>query len=141
MKNYDKNKLIEAAKQAAMRAYAPYSHFHVGAALLTHNGSIYKGCNVENASYSATVCAERSAISLALCAGERDFVAIAVVGGKNGEITDFCTPCGVCRQVLNEFCAPDFEIVLSDGKNSRTCTLSDLLPFAFGLRDELGETF
>ena len=98
-----KEKLIEQAFQALPRAYAPYSHFHVAAALLCRDGEIYMGCNVENASYPAGICAERSAFSAAVSSGKRQFDAIAIVGGKDGKAQDYCAPCGICRQVMREF--------------------------------------
>jgi len=115
-----------------MKAYAPYSGFFVGAALLCEDGTVYCGCNIENASYSATLCAERNAIFQAVKDGVRDFEAIAVVGGANGEITGFVPPCGVCRQVLREFCRDDFKVILG-GKDDdyRVKTLSELLPCDF----------
>jgi cytidine deaminase len=97
-------KLVELAKEAMTHAYAPYSGFKVGAALLCADGTVYQGCNIENAAFSPTVCAERSAIFKAVYDGVRDFTAIAVVGGKNGTISGTFPPCGVCRQVLREFC-------------------------------------
>ena len=129
----DRESLIEAARDAASRAYAPYSGFSVGAALLTRDGKVYTGCNIENSSYSATLCAERVAISKAISAGERDLQAIAVVGGNGSRITP---PCGVCRQVMSEFCDPaTFEIVLSDNGNVVSYTLAQLRPLAFGAED------
>lgn len=127
--------LINLAKSAAENAYAPYSGFRVGAALLCKNGNVYSGCNIENASYSPTNRAERTAFFKAVSQGERDFTAIAVVGGKDGNFTDYCTPCGVCRQVIAEFCSEDFTIIL--GKNDgeyKTFTLGQLLPYSFNLR-------
>ena len=123
--------LILHATKAREKAYAPYSAFSVGAALLCKDGSVYTGCNVENASYSETVCAERTAVLKAVSQGKRDFSAIAIVGGKNDEISDFVYPCGSCRQVLREFCNEDFEIVLSNGKDITVATLSQLLPKSF----------
>lgn len=123
--------LIKAAIDAMGRAYAPYSGFFVGAAILSAGGAVYTGCNVENASYGATICAERTALLKAVSEGERDFTAIAIVGGKGGEICDFCPPCGVCRQVLSEFAAGDFSILLFDGERTKTLTLSELLPHSF----------
>jgi cytidine deaminase len=120
-----KNELIKKAKEAQKGAYAPYSSFHVGAALLTKSGKIYTGFNIENSSYSATVCAERVALFTALNSGEREFSAIAIVGDSES-----CPPCGVCRQVLSEFCDGEFEIILENGS---IFTLSELLPFSFGL--------
>ena len=127
--------LIKTAKLAAEYAYVPYSGFTVGAALLTKDGKVYSGCNIENASYSPTNCAERTAFFKAVSEGERDFTAIAIVGGKDKSFTDYCTPCGVCRQVMSEFCSKDFKIIL--GKNDdeyKTFTLGDLLPESFNLR-------
>ena len=125
--------LIRAAFKARSFAYTPYSHFKVGAALLAKNGMVYTGCNIENASFSPTCCAERTAFFKAVSEGHRDFSAIAVVGGKNGAVTDFFMPCGVCRQVMREFCKPDFRIVMvgKDGER-RVYTLPDLLPASFG---------
>lgn len=127
--------LVVCALDAQAHAYAPYSKFTVGAALLTRGGKVYKGCNIENKSFSPTVCAERVAIFKAISEGENDFEAIAVVGSyKDGTYKHFCAPCGVCRQVLSEFCAPDFKIILGD--DSGDCevhTLAELLPQAFAL--------
>ena len=123
--------LIELAVQAMQHAYAPYSRFRVGAALLCADGSVYTGCNVENASYGATNCAERTAFFKAVSDGKRDFTAIAIVGGPAGECRDYCPPCGVCRQVMAEFCTGDFRILLSDGRQSRVFTLEELLPYRF----------
>ena len=126
--------LINTAKLAAKNAYAPYSGFTVGAALLTKDGKVYSGCNIENASYSPTNCAERTAFFKAISEGEREFSAIAIVGGKNLDFSDFCPPCGVCRQVMSEFCNGDFRIIL--GKNDeeyKVYTLKELLPLSFDL--------
>ena len=125
--------LLLAAAKARQMAYAPYSRFSVGAALLTKDGKIYTGCNVENASFSPTCCAERVAVFSAVSDGVRDFAAIAVVGGDASEEGGFCAPCGVCRQVLSEFCAPDFPVVLAgeDGEPA-VYPLGDLLPARFG---------
>ena len=126
--------LVLQAEQAMANAYAPYSGFKVGAALLTKGGRVYLGCNIENASFSPTICAERTAIAKAVSEGEREFAAIAVVGGKDGVITDICPPCGVCRQVLSEFCAPDFPVCLGKGGGEyETVLLKDLLPLGFSL--------
>ena len=131
-----KQTLIEKAKEAMQSAYAPYSSFKVGAALLCSDGSIYTGCNIENASFSPTVCAERVAIFKAVSDGKRDFSAIAVCGGKDGVLTEkFCYPCGVCRQVLSEFCKSDFKIYVMSNGDVRECTLSELLPESFGAED------
>ena len=125
-------KLISLAVEAMDKAYAPYSGFKVGAALLCSDGTVYTGCNIENAAYSPTNCAERTAIFKAVSEGHRDFTAIAICGGKNGEITNLCTPCGVCRQVLREFCKDDFPVYLAHGGGYKTLTLGDLLPYSFG---------
>lgn len=124
--------LIKEAKRAAESSYAPYSHFNVGAALITKDGKVYSGCNIENAAYSPTNCAERTAFFKAVSDGEREFSAIAIVGGKNLDFSDFCPPCGVCRQVMSEFCDGDFRIIL--GRNDDECkvySLSELLPERF----------
>jgi len=125
------NELINLAKDVLINSYSPYSNFKVAAALLSKNGNVYKGVNVENSSFSATNCAERTAVFSAIANGEKEFVKIAVVGGKNGEIKEFCFPCGVCLQVLSEFCKKDFEIVLFNGEEVKTYTLSQLLPESF----------
>ena len=127
-------KLIELAKEAMTHAYAPYSHFHVGAALLCADGTVYQGCNIENASYSPTNCAERTAFFKAVYDGHRDFTAIAICGGMEGVITGFTTPCGVCRQVMQEFCNGDFLIYVIGPEGAYdTYTLSQLLPGGFKL--------
>lgn len=124
--------LIEMAEAARERAYTPYSNFAVGAALLTKAGKVYCGCNIENASFSPTCCAERVAIFKAVSEGERDFEAIAVAGGTAGQRADArCYPCGVCRQVMSEFCDRDTRLYFSDGSET---TLGELLPFAFDLK-------
>ena len=126
--------LIGKAKKAMTHAYAPYSGYKVGAALLCGDGTVYCGCNIENASYTPTICAERSAIFKAVYDGHRDFVSIAVCGGKDGEITGAFPPCGVCRQVMREFCGDDFAVRMVTGPESyETCTLSQLLPYSFSL--------
>lgn len=127
--------LINRAIAAMNNSYSPYSGFRVGAAVLTACGRIYTGFNIENASYSATVCAERTALFSALTDGEKEFTKIAIVGGKNGEIKDFCYPCGVCRQVISEFCGEDFEVLLFNGNDIKTVRLGTLLPFSFGSDD------
>lgn len=130
----DTDLLIQTAVKMLDFSYVPYSHFHVGAALLTKSGKIYTGCNIENAAYGPSNCAERTAIFKAVSEGEKEFQAIAVVGGPEGKIEDFCPPCGVCRQVMAEFCDKDFKIILSNGKKEvKTFTLSDLLPESFSL--------
>ena len=125
------NELINLAKKCLENSYAPYSNFKVGAALLCKNGTVFSGVNIENSSFSVTNCAERTAIFSAISNGEKEFEKIAVVGGKNGKIEDFCFPCGVCLQVLSEFCEKDFEIVLFNGKDIKIYTLSQLLPESF----------
>ena len=125
--------LREKAIEAMRAAYAPYSEFFVGAALLCKNGRIYTGCNIENASYSVTVCAERVALFSAIAAGEREFEAIAVVGGKNGEIDAPCSPCGVCRQALAEFCPKDMRVLLVTKDGYEEYSLEALLPKSFKL--------
>ena len=126
-----REQLVAMAAEAMQKAYAPYSRYRVGAALLTKGGKIYTGCNIENAAYGPTNCAERTAFFKAVSEGERDFAAIAVVGGQEGTVNAFAAPCGVCRQVMREFCADDFEIHLWDGSEYRTCTLGELLPLSF----------
>ena len=127
--------LLEIAIEAREMAYAPYSGFRVGAALVGKSGKIYKGCNVENAAYSPTNCAERTAIFKAVSEGEREFDAIAIVGGMGETIADFCAPCGVCRQVLAEFCDPDFRVVLGTPENPQEFAFKDILPYGFGKND------
>nr|WP_296010716.1 cytidine deaminase [uncultured Treponema sp.] len=127
-------KLIKKAIEMLNFSYVPYSNFHVGAALLTSEGEIYTGCNIENAAYGPSNCAERTAIFKAVSEGKKDFEAIAIVGGKNGKIEDFCPPCGVCRQVLAEFCKKDFEIILAKSTDEyKIMTLEQLLPESFSL--------
>ena len=115
-------------------AYTPYSGFRVGAALLTEDGRIYQGCNIENAAYTPTVCAERTAFFKAVSEGERRFSAICIVGGKDGILSGYTAPCGVCRQVMREFCQPDhFRIILAkDEEHWKEYSLSELLPEGFG---------
>lgn len=126
--------LIEAAIQQLEFSYAPYSHFKVGAALLAKNGTVYTGCNIENAAYSPCNCAERTAFFKAVSEGERDFRAICIVGGLDGKLTEFTPPCGVCRQVMMEFCDPEtFQIVLAvSPEDYRIFRLAELLPMGFG---------
>lgn len=124
--------LIEKAIKAASFSYSPYSGCKVGAALLCKNGKVYTGCNIENASFSPTVCAERTAFFKAISEGENEFCAIAVAGGKDGVFSSFFPPCGVCRQVMREFCKEDFEVILLGGnKQTKVILLKDLLPFSF----------
>lgn len=131
----DKELTLKAVK-AMDNAYAPYSGFKVGAALLSEDGRVFSGCNIENAAYPAGLCAERAAIAGAVSAGVRNFLKIAIVGGKNGEIIDYCPPCGICRQVLSEFCGENFEILLYNGEILKGYSLKELLPHNFG-SDEL----
>lgn len=129
--------LVNLAIEAREHAYIPYSGFAVGAALLTKDRKVYQGCNIENSAFGPTNCAERTAFFTAVYQGEREFEAIAIVGGKGGEpISELCAPCGVCRQVMREFCKDDFKIYLSKGDgNVLTYTLSDLLPLSFSGED------
>ena len=127
--------LIAAAFTAREQAYCPYSNFAVGAALLGKSGQIYPGCNVENAAFSPSICAERTAVASAVVAGEREFVMLAIVGGdkdkKEGEL-GYSYPCGVCRQVLHEFCAEDFPVIVAASADDyQILTLGELLPHAF----------
>lgn len=134
----DKLQLIQTAIGGLMNSYAPYSHFHVSAALLCKDGTVYRGNNIENASYSVTVCAERSAFFKAVNDGKREFQAIAICGGSEGLIRDYCAPCGVCRQVMREFCGPSFQILLAKTEEDyKEYTLEQLLPESFG-PDQLG---
>ncbi|MCR4953049.1 MAG: cytidine deaminase [Treponema sp.] len=132
--------LVKTAIEMTKRSYAPYSHFHVGAALLDKNGKVWTGCNVENAAYGPSNCAERTAVFKAVSEGSLEFEAIAIAGGPenadgNPVIEDFCPPCGVCRQVLSEFCTHDFKIVLVNGKGKQKIfTLGELLPESFSLK-------
>ena len=130
----DYKELMRLACEAREKAYAPYSGFAVGAALLTKSGKVYTGCNIENAAYSPTNCAERTAFFKAVSEGEREFVAIAVTGGKAGEAPGAgCTPCGVCRQVMAEFCHGDFVILLGNEETLTMHALGDFLPLSFSL--------
>ena len=126
--------LIEEAYEAKKNAYVPYSNFPVGAALLTEDGKIYRGCNIENAAYTPTNCAERTAFFKAVSEGVKEFDAICIVGGKDGVLTEYAPPCGVCRQVMMEFCDPEtFQIILAtDVEHYDIYTLKELLPLGFG---------
>ena len=128
----DYKMLVREAYEGQKMAYAPYSNWVVGAALLTKSGKIYRGCNIESATFSPTNCAERTAFFKAISEGERDFVAIAIVGNAKGTemgTADFCPPCGVCRQVMAEFCALDFEIILAKNYDDyQVYTLEQMLP-------------
>lgn len=130
--------LVKTAEKAMKKAYAPYSRFFVGAALLCTDGTVYTGCNIENASFSPTICAERTAIFTAISDGHRDFEMIAIVGGRDGVADSFVYPCGVCRQVMREFCPDSFRLVLYDGKNISETTLGALLPCSFS-KDNIKE--
>lgn len=130
----DISKLIQKAIEIRNKAYAPYSNFLVGAALLSASGKIYTGCNIENASYTPSNCAERTAFFKAVSEGEKHFKAIAVVGAKRDDDLDFCPPCGVCRQVMMEFCNPkEFEIIVAKSVDEyKIFTLEEILPIGFG---------
>ena len=130
--------LMDVAVKAREMSYSPYSNFRVGAALLGKSGKVYTGCNVENAGYSPTNCAERTALFKAVSEGEREFDAIAIVGGLGDTINDFCAPCGVCRQVLAEFCNKDFRFILGSPKELKILTMEEILPYSFG-KGDLGE--
>lgn len=131
------SELIEAAIEARSKAYCPYSGFAVGAALLCKDGTVYTGCNIENSAFTPTNCAERTAFFKAVSEGKRDFEKIAVVGGNAGKVPDnYCPPCGVCRQVMKEFCSSDFEIIMA--KSVDDCvvmTLAEILPISFDKRE------
>lgn len=127
--------LMALAVEARKQSYSPYSNFRVGAALLAKSGKVYLGCNVENAAYTPTNCAERTALFKAVSEGEREFTAIAIVGGRGETIADFCAPCGVCRQVLAEFCDADFRLVLGNPDQIKTYTFAEILPLSFGKND------
>jgi cytidine deaminase len=126
--------IIKAALEARKKAYAPYSGFYVGAALLTQNNNIFTGCNIENSSYGATNCAERTAIFKAVSEGEKEFLCIAITGGKEAEPDSFAFPCGICRQVMREFTNPkEFRVIVAiSEENYKIYTLEQLLPESFG---------
>lgn len=128
------SRLIDRAIEGMSYAYTPYSGFRVGAALLTESGEIYTGCNIENAAYTPTNCAERTAFFKAVSEGVREFRAICIVGGKDGKLTEYTAPCGVCRQVMMEFCDPKtFQIILAvDKERYEIYTLEELMPLGFG---------
>lgn len=127
-------KLITEATEARKNAYAPYSEFYVGAALLTKDGKIYRGCNIENAAYTPSNCAERTAFFKAVSEGNTEFTAIAIVGGREGRETDYCPPCGVCRQVMREFCdEKEFSVIVAKSNSEyKIFTLEQLFPMSFG---------
>ena len=130
--------LMFLAKEAMGQAYAPYSGFFVGAALLCADGTVYQGCNIESASYSPTNCAERTAFFKAVYDGHRNFTAIAICGGMGGKITNLCSPCGVCRQVMTEFCGPDFMVHMTDATGKITSlSLKELMPLSFSGSEHL----
>lgn len=120
--------LMDKAIYAKKNSYSPYSNFKVGAALLTKDNEIYTGCNIESVSYTPTCCAERVAFFKAISEGKKEFKAIAISGD-----TDFCYPCGVCRQVMSEFCKPDFKIYIGNDKEYKEYTLKELLPYSFDM--------
>ncbi len=135
MKN---SELIKLALEAREKSYSPYSGFAVGAALLCKSGNVFAGCNIENSGYSATNCAERTAIFKAVSEGETEFERIAVVGGNSDEKipSEYCPPCGICRQVMREFCDADFEIVIAKSESDyKVMTLAELLPMSFDKRE------
>ena len=128
-----REELCALAREAAKRAYCPYSRCTVGAALLTADGRVYTGCNIENAAYGSTICAERVAVFKAVSDGCRDFAALAVAGGRDGRIAGLYPPCGACRQVLREFCPLTMPVLLVTGETTfQTTTLGELLPYSFG---------
>lgn len=126
--------LVKKALEARKKSYSPYSGFMVGACLEAESGKLYTGCNIENAAYTPTNCAERTAFFKAVSEGERRFKRIAIVGGKKDGELDFCSPCGVCRQVMMEFCEPEsFQIILGKSEEEyKVYTLEELLPLGFG---------
>ena len=134
MEKKDNKKLIRMALEAREKAYTPYSGYKVGAALLAKDGTVYTGCNIENAGYTPTNCAERTAFFKAVSEGERDFTAIAIVGGYEGEPADYAYPCGVCRQVMMEFCDPKtFRVITAISEEDYLeKTLEEMLPYGFG---------
>lgn len=133
----DKKELVKEALAAREFAYTPYSKFNVGAALLCKNGRVFRGCNIESASYTPTNCAERTAFFKAVSEGEREFSAIAIVGGPAGAPpADFCYPCGVCRQVIAEFCGRNFKVYIAKSESEiREYSLDEIIPFAFTQED------
>ena len=133
-------RLMDLAKEATTHAYAPYSGYTVGAALLCADGTVYQGCNIENASYSPTNCAERTAFFKAVYDGHRDFTAMAVCGGKGGVITGYFPPCGVCRQVMREFCGDDFILYFVGPQGQyEQHTLAEIFPSSFSAGEHMGE--
>ena len=134
----EKQELIREAIAARKRSYSPYSHFQVGAALLGRSGKVYTGCNIENAAYTPTNCAERTAFFKAISEGEKEFEMIAIVGGPaKSARTDYCPPCGVCRQVMREFCGDDFLIYMITPEGCEAHTLAEILPFSFSAQKHM----
>lgn len=132
------SELILLALEARKMSYSPYSGFSVGAALLCADGTVYQGCNIENSAFSPTNCAERTAFFKAVSEGKRDFLKIAVVGGDSDDVVpqNYCPPCGVCRQVMKEFCSEDFEIIIAKNTDEyKVMTLAELLPESFDKRE------
>lgn len=127
----DYKRLMSLADDMRAFSHAPYSDFRVGAALVGKSGKIYTGCNIENAAFSPTICAERTAFAKAVSEGEKEFECIAIVGGRSGETSPKCAPCGVCRQVMSEFCGNDFKVILGTPDHFDVYTLKDLLPLTF----------
>ncbi len=126
--------LVKLALEARENAYTPYSHFMVGAAVLTKDGKVYQGCNIENASFTPTICAERTAIFKAVSEGHREFIKMAVVGSPEGKVESFASPCGVCRQVMMEFCDPEtFQVIFGiSPEKYEVHLLKEILPYGFG---------
>lgn len=134
-----KASLVQKAFEMLNFSYVPYSRFAVGAALLTQQDEIYTGCNIENVAFGPSICAERTAFSKAVSEGKMKFKAIAVVGGPNRSVSDYCSPCGVCRQVMREFCDDDFILILAKSKTEYKCyTLSEILPVSFKPAGQVG---
>ncbi len=127
--------LMLLAEEARKKAYTPYSGFKVGAALYAKSGKVYLGCNIENASYTPTNCAERTAFFKAISEGEYEFEKIAIVGGSGEEPNELVAPCGVCRQVMAEFCGEDFQIILGNSKEYKVVYFKEILPYSFGPKD------
>lgn len=139
--NLPVKELIMKAMDMLNYSYVPYSRFTVGAALLTAQDKIYTGCNIENAAFGPTICAERTAFFKAVSEGIKDFKAICIVGGPNKQIKDYCAPCGVCRQVMREFCNSDFKIILAKSVSDyKIYTLDQLLPLSFKPQNQIGAT-
>lgn len=127
----NEKELVNLAIKASKNSFSPYSKFKVGAALLCTDGSVYLGCNIENVSFGATNCAERTAVFSAVADGKKDFSMMAVVGSYDGNFTEYTLPCGICRQVLNEFCKDDFNVILYNGRKIKTVNMTKLLPLPF----------